>query len=380
MSSNDKMFFPVLFEKDISNLGRATERSISMSLNDKFPVLVGKKKSNHAFVLLVMKGDSYMLGAMVCAFSLMNVKTTKDIVLMVTDDVSDDIINCAKHVFTTIVRVPYIQINALKLRTVKQQMLYESWKNVSPTKWNCLALDYEKVIFIDADKIVFRNIDHLFDLATPAGTFSSPHSSPYKLNGMANPYLNIPHGSIVPKALVKKGLHTNHCFTVIATTIVLSPSLREYETLLDICNSDEKFGYHTCNSMIDEQLIAHFYSTILQKDFTNIHQKYNYIPWHKEWLEGETPYLFHYFGIKPWELERDSWSDLEVWYTIVKLLLKTIPDKDVVNKLYQLYRPTQVDKPIIKKCCWCNSLEHLMISEDGKLECDKLIDKSISRI
>lgn len=34
--------------------------------------------------------------------------------------------------------------------------------------------DYEKVLFVDADKIVLSNCDSLFDLRAPAGTFSSP--------------------------------------------------------------------------------------------------------------------------------------------------------------------------------------------------------------
>lgn len=127
-----------------------------------------------------MKGDSYIAGAAATAYSIKNSGSTYDVVCMVTPDVTEEGRERLRIVCTNVVEVPYLQFEVKKLKTTKQQNLYDKWVDVSFTKWNALSLtEYVKVLFIDADKIVLQNIDHLFSHSTPAGTFASPWSETY---------------------------------------------------------------------------------------------------------------------------------------------------------------------------------------------------------
>src|SRR4051812_7271047 len=51
---------------------------------------------------------------------------------------------------------------------------YEKWMQVAFTKFHAIRLvQFDRVLFLDADMIVRRNSDHLFKLNAPAGIFSS---------------------------------------------------------------------------------------------------------------------------------------------------------------------------------------------------------------
>ena len=173
-------------------------------------------------------------------------------------------------------------------------------------------------MLVDADKVAFFNMDHLFDLPTPAGTFSSPWAKPFCEGGggMNNPYLELKHGDEVPFAAVEEGLATS--FVCYATVNVLSPSRDDYETMKDWLDEEQPFGFPNCTSGSDEQAIAAFYTYCNlrpNKRWTHISQQYQCIPWRTEWMEGKRPYLFHFFNKKPWCMPRGDWLDLEVEQT-----------------------------------------------------------------
>ena len=50
-------------------------------------------------------------------------------------------------------------------------------------------------------------------------------------------------------------------------------------------------------------------------EWSYIHHCYNYVPWHRYWLDDlEVPYVFHFFNTKPWVMERAAFLDLEAWW------------------------------------------------------------------
>ena len=156
-----------------------------------------------AFVSLVMRGDAYVPGALVCAHSLRLAGTRARLVCMVTACVSALARRRLRCVWDEVVEVPALRFECRKLVSVKQRRMYEQWVETSFTKWNCLALtQYAKVVFIDADKVVLANCDELFSLRAPAGTFSSPWAWPFntKGEGIPNPYALscAQHGDAVP--------------------------------------------------------------------------------------------------------------------------------------------------------------------------------------
>lgn len=349
-----------------------------------------QQTANHAYVYSVFGNSQYLLAAIASAWSLKQVETRADIVLLATD-ISDEMIEWGKYVFDKIYSAPYLKICCKSLRTEKQRKRYESWMNISCTKWNCLNLtEYEKIIYLDADTIVLQNIDNLFQLSTPAGTFSSPQAQGYCVKGgMYNPYLSLREGDLVPMKMIEEGLSgKNGCsFTVIGTSVVLSPNAKHYSELLNmLANYSEKnsFGYVTCNSGIDEQVLVELYSKFLPAklkqnfQWTYVSQKSGFIPWHGEWLRKEEwpPTVLHYFGQKFWTMKREEWLDLEPLWITIQSLINHIPENER-EKLSQLYR--FADKTV-SNCFYCKLMNadwksHPFMKESG-IVCPLYVGKS----
>ena len=239
-------------------------------------------RGRYAYVFLVMKGDSYAVGAITCAYSLKLTGTRHSLVCMVTPDVSPSCRSTMRSVFDDVVEVPYLEYRVKPLRTQKQQSMYNPWVESAFTKWNMLSLvSFEKTLFVDADKIVLRNIDHLFEeCQAPAGTFSSPWSKPFverkeafaranggttrsrgkskAKQGMPNPYADCIHTSRVTSTMISRALHSQS-FVVIGTMVLLSPSLEDYEHYKRMLQQMEPFGFEECHSMMDEQSLSYYF-------------------------------------------------------------------------------------------------------------------------
>lgn len=314
--------------------------------------------SRYAYVFSVFKDPQYMLGAIVSAYSIKCTDTKYNLVCMTTPDISNSWTDLAKQIFDDVITVPYIQGYTIDMKTRTQQKMYKGWKNISFTKWNCMKLiQYEKILFIDADKVILENIDHLFDLQTPAGTFSSPFSDKYGKHsgrGIKDYFWKHKHGDTVETRLIQKGLKDG--FVVIGTCILLKPCEKTYIEMINTIESyteDKPFGFPECNSMIDEQFICFQ----IKNKWTYISQKYNWIPWHSQWLRKDEypPAVIHYFSTKPWVLRRSEYHDLEIWWDYVTQMIHNIykDDKEVIK----LYREDQYNNLTFEGCSFCKILK-----------------------
>ena len=334
-----------------------------------------------------------------------------------------------------------------EMKTQKQKEKYKEWRCDAFTKWNILQINhllnanFRKLLFLDADKIVLKNIDHLFtdsSILCPAGTFSSPWTNKRNATGLIDYYpKGIKQGDQIPAKSIHNALYKNG-FVAVGTGLLFEPNINEYNKfvkMLDlrwICDEymdnnldkekiklrrlnnkfkvitdndkptstlnvktddivqeqknvendenidknakttsdfpeetedkeqteqitqsqkeDEKkddntmddndpykklqimekgekwvIGFRNCYSMLDEQSIVFFYY-YHKKPWYYIDVKYNFIPWHFKWLENddgtlETPYILHFFGMKPWALSPLEWKDLQSWWSLVFNLL-----------------------------------------------------------
>ncbi|ETO04457.1 hypothetical protein RFI_32939 [Reticulomyxa filosa] len=248
--------------------GSGKEKGIASSLKKQ------KKRhtSGYGYVTLVMCGDGYVPGAAVLGHSLRLVKSRHPTIVMVTEDVSEDAKTVLRALYDYVVTVPYIQYESKELKTSTQRQKYDSWKCQSFTKWNCLNLNeyftfsstdtnananananiianeskdkdkdkcketslnerhsnnippFEKVLFLDSDKIVLRNLDHLFDqVQCPAGTFRNPWSPPdQKRTNFVDYYpANLKQGDPIDPKSVYNGLFRNG-FVAVGTGLSLS--------------------------------------------------------------------------------------------------------------------------------------------------------------
>ena len=133
----------------------------------------GRARSNRAFVTLATNSD-YVIGAAALIRSLRRTGTTADLVVMYTDLPGDDLARLSA-LGARLVQVDLLPtsdaFNALHGRD-RLHGAAPFTKGEKPpfhtpldnfAKLRLWQLDYERVVFIDADAIVLQNIDRLFD-------------------------------------------------------------------------------------------------------------------------------------------------------------------------------------------------------------------------
>ena len=364
-----------------------------------------------------MKGDSYIPGALTSAYSVFLTSTPHPLLCMVTPDVTPHGRSLLSLLFHSVIEVAYITAHTRHLRTSKQQTLYQRWVEQSFTKWQLLQLTaYDKLLFIDADKVVLHNIDHLFDLPTPAATFSSPWASTYiapsrkRGAGLSNPYAALRHGDAVPHAAVEAGLHTNS-FVCIGTMVLLRPSVEAYQRYLDMlrpymAEGEEggkageegmeggegkeggggvvrAFGFESCHSMMDEQSLCLLYHAQYRRQWTYIHQRYNFVGWHRNWLtRDDLPYVLHFFSTKPWVLRRTEYLDLEVWWTLATAMVRDGRWTDEQRQMLRgAFEKEQLEGERLDGCSWCKEdgrddwSTHRMLDDRGRMQCPRMLQR-----
>ncbi|CAF3579163.1 unnamed protein product [Rotaria socialis] len=115
--------------------------------------------SSEAFVTLATT-DGYALGALVVAQSLRRVGTQRSLVVMISNKLSDLIKQTLETSFDEVVVVE--ELNSYD--NANLTLLSRPELGVTFTKINCWLLEkYSKCVFLDADVLVLRDIDDLFE-------------------------------------------------------------------------------------------------------------------------------------------------------------------------------------------------------------------------
>ena len=292
-----------------------------------------------AYISLVMIGDSYIPGAIVLGMRLRVVGSKHPYIIMVTDDVSENGKRVLSLYCTYLIQIPYIAHPTKKLKTAKQREMYDAWMDKSFTPYRCFGLPIKKVIYLHSDMYPLQNIDHLFDMKSPAGCFSyplpggkgkDPYLDWYKSTVDAKA-MEIPMGANIPHGLVRDALKLPS-FTVWSAVIVIEPSQRLMETLLSLIKEKPVYGeeFETVLSAPDEISLADVTSR-LNMDWSHIHQKYLLIPRKAEWINRNTidgksgPIMYHYLGTNVWELGKDEWPDIKEWWSTADAMVEASP-------------------------------------------------------
>ncbi|XP_034943621.1 proteoglycan 4 isoform X2 [Chelonus insularis] len=115
--------------------------------------------SGFAWVTLATN-DSYCLGALVLAHSLKRVETKHDIAVLITPGVTTPMREKLSSVFNLVK-----EVNVLDSQDeTNLALLARPELGITFTKLHCWRLtEYEKCVFVDADTLVIRNCDELFD-------------------------------------------------------------------------------------------------------------------------------------------------------------------------------------------------------------------------
>lgn len=375
----------------------------------------------YAYATLVMLGDVYVPGALVLGHSLQQVSSPAiDKIVMVTSDVSKNARKQLKKIFM-VIEVPLVKFNSrpFLIFTPEQKQRYESWISTSYTKWQILSLTkYSKIFFLDADTIVLKNIDAIFEFDTPAGVFTNPWSITYKQGGFMNPYVKIKPGEKIPNSIIKKAFESRSS-VVVGSSVLLSPNSDDHMGILDMLNSNIPFGFDV-HSGNDEQAITYYYS-LIGKEWTLLPPSLNTIPWYlelikpdktideknndgkenltkKEILNSKVPLVIHYFGsihiwdMDPWDPK--IWPDIFVWFQLaINFICKSSHKPHEISELKKMFNITKrICKNNIKlpeRCFYCEWLinegpkynwyvenldpNHAVINEHNELICPQML-------
>lgn len=115
--------------------------------------------SRHFFVTLATN-DTYCMGALVMGNSFRNVKTTADLVVIITSEVSERMRALLADVFDVVKEVDVVQGSDQELLA---KINRPEW-GVCMTKimvWK--MTEYSKGVYIDSDAMALKNCDELFD-------------------------------------------------------------------------------------------------------------------------------------------------------------------------------------------------------------------------
>lgn len=134
-----------------------------------------------AYVFVIFGGDKYVPGVLVASYSIKMSGTSREIICMVTDDVSQQGIDLIKTYVDKVIKIDYI-ISKAKMKTKNQQQKYHNIDKYF-TKFRCLGLKgYRKIIYMDASSVVVKNIDHLFKRKYPTAIFAFSKTEKRKKN------------------------------------------------------------------------------------------------------------------------------------------------------------------------------------------------------
>ncbi|KAF9161663.1 hypothetical protein BGX21_001982 [Mortierella sp. AD011] len=112
--------------------------------------------------ITLLTNNSYASGALVLAYSLRASNTTKQIAILVTGAVSHSIRDRLSAVFDAVIEIG--EINSHSTKNLK--LLGRPELGVTLTKIHVFnQTQYSKVVFLDADTLVLKNVDDLFDTA-----------------------------------------------------------------------------------------------------------------------------------------------------------------------------------------------------------------------
>ncbi len=284
--------------------------------------------NERAYVWLLMKGDKYLPGIFTSVFSVKRTEPNANLVVMTTHDVSQETKNKILKVATHTCDVPYICVKSKPLKTQRQREMYSNWIESSYTKLNMLALPYKKTIFIDADTIHTCNTDDLFDLTTPAAPYANPFVKP--LGRLPDHYRGkrgkdgYPlHSATIPYVLISNIINKGGVLPI-SSSMLLEPSIQDYNSYISMLRTFTNFGFEKCINGYDEQSICYFYSVIKKKNWTAIHQRYNYIAWKDGFLsKNDFPKVIHYMSdTKPWSMKYNEYADVITWNKMAEEALK----------------------------------------------------------
>jgi len=248
--------------------------------------------------------DDYSIGALTLAASLRRVDTTKHLVIMITNKVSQHLTAALKEVFDEVLCVEAMDSGDL----ASLSLMDRTELGITFTKIRCWTLtQYSKAVFLDADTLVLQNSDELFEREE----FSAAPDAGWP-----------------------------DCFN--SGVFVFRPSMETYKELVNHAVTKGSFDGG------DQGLLNTYYSSWAHKDISKhlpftynmvASATYSYLPAYKRF--GHTVKIIHFIGAnKPWlahfdghgeasmsDVEKHTSEHLRLWWQIFSNEVKPVVSK-----------------------------------------------------
>lgn len=248
---------------------------------------------NYAYVTL-LTDNSYSNGVALLQYSLQKTSSIYPLVCLVTEEVSEDIVILLNKIGVTTLLVNTIFYEQLFLHNKKVigEEQAKIWRNTM-TKLNIFRMTgYDKIVFLDADTYINRNIDHLF---------LYPHMT---------------------AAQDVSGFYHNH-FLLNSGLLVVEPEKREFDNIINFTNSLLQNDLDRYDTLADQDIINLYFCNWKTQyecqlgDLYNIHAPFLGI----EYTECckiprnyliKNSYVFHFIGKnKPWTVDLYQVKELQ---------------------------------------------------------------------
>lgn len=261
-------------------------------------------RPRYAYVTLVMCGDEYAIGAAVLGWSLRKFGVQHELIVMVTPDVSIKTRKLLMKIFDRVETVKYIQSMTQSTLRGHEYRQEKEWMKFCLTKGNMMKfIEYDKIVWMDADMLALANLDEIFELSTPAGICTSIRDDERW------------HGERLPEAEIKESLSNN--YGVRGCIMVLKPCVRDYL----MAKSQQHAGHGGVYPGPDE----YFYTMMYKERWHHLDQKYGCSAVSEN--NGIQPAAVHFDLAKPWQSkEVDGCPGIQKWWLFAKDLITEHPE------------------------------------------------------
>ncbi|XP_055834524.1 UDP-glucuronate:xylan alpha-glucuronosyltransferase 2-like [Solanum dulcamara] len=230
---------------------------------------ISKAESREAYATVLHSSGKYVCGAITLAQSLVRTRTKRDLVLLLDDNISES----KRYALTKA---------GWKLRFIKRIRNPRADKNTynkyNYSKFRLWQLtDYEKVVFVDADIIVLRNMDILFQFPQLSATGNA--------------------GSIFNSGVM-----------------VIEPSNCTFNMFMQ--HTKDIISYNGGDQGFLNEIFVWWHRLPRRVNFFKNFENLNEVSAKNQLFEADPPQLYaiHYLGLKPWVCYRDYDCNWDVGY------------------------------------------------------------------
>lgn len=265
----------------------------------------------YSYVTL-LTNDSYAYGVILLAESMKKVNTKYPLLVFITEDVSQASIEILKQLKIRYELVDKIEIPEKMMAHNEKidKAISGVWKYCWTKFWVFDKTEFDKIIFLDADIMLLKNIDNLFQ-------------KPHMTSALDGEYFN----------LWPDWDHFN------AGCFVVEPS---HELFLDILNYGKNYKIEDFPNYViaDQELLNLYYKDWPQQKELHLNKYYNvFAPYILPKMTDdikENAYFIHYVGRKPWVFWAKNESEQydEYFYTQGKKYIENVIKYLNWNKIY----------------------------------------------